>query len=164
MHVRPATGSDDRALARSRYAFRREFDDPVEHADAFVERAAAWIAVQLDSGRWHAWVLEDRRGGLAGHAFVQLVEKVPNPVPEPEVLAYLTNVYVHPEDRDRGWGTRLVEAAVRWCRSQGVDTIVTWPSTESRPLYERQGFQPPSELLELALAEHPGRSGRPAPS
>ena len=39
---------------------------------------------------------------MLGHVCVQLFEKIPNPVSEPELHAYVTNFYVIPEMRDRG--------------------------------------------------------------
>lgn len=48
-------------------------------------------------------VLEDGKG-LLGHICVQLFEKSPIPSANPEFHAYVTNFYVVPEIRGRGFG------------------------------------------------------------
>jgi len=48
---------------------------------------------------WRCCVADDGKR-LLGHVCVQLIEKIPNPVNEPELHAYLTNFYVIPEMRD----------------------------------------------------------------
>jgi hypothetical protein len=50
-------------------------------------------AFDAESNAWRCWVIEDGKQ-LLGHVCVQLFEKMPNPVDEPEAHAYLTNFYV----------------------------------------------------------------------
>ncbi len=145
--VRPAGRSDARVLATLRYAFRSEAAgtrEPVEPQEQFVERAAAWMAGRLQFGRWHAWLAWAAAGPPeipVGLVLVQLVEKVPNPVTEPEILGYVSSLYVRPPWRGRGLGGRLLETAVGFCRDHGADTVVLWPSQRSIPLYQRHGFR-----------------------
>jgi ribosomal protein S18 acetylase RimI-like enzyme len=77
---------------------------------------------------WRCWVLDDGKR-LLGHVCVQLFEKIPNPVNEPELHAYVTNFYVIPEMRDQGIGKRLLNKALSWCRARGTDAVIL--STES---------------------------------
>ena len=65
-------------------------------------------ALSAGSSAWRCWVVDDG-DQLLGHVCVQLFEKMPNPVNEPEVHAYLTNFYVVPELRSRGLGRKTVE-------------------------------------------------------
>jgi GNAT superfamily N-acetyltransferase len=60
---------------------------------------------------WHCWVIDDGKQ-LLGHVCVQLCEKMPDPVNEPEAHAYLTNFYVVPEMRGRGLGRKLLNKAL----------------------------------------------------
>ena len=57
-------------------------------------------AFGADSSAWRCWVIDDGKQ-LLGHVCVQLFEKMPNPVNEPEAHAYLTNFYVVPQMRGR---------------------------------------------------------------
>lgn len=50
-----------------------------------------------------------------------------------------------------GFGTRLLAAALDWCRKRGVGSVVLWPTERSRSLYGRHGFRETGNVLELAL-------------
>lgn len=158
--MRPAGPEDADALARLRHAFRTELDPPAESEEAFLGRCTRWMAERLaDSNRrWRCWVVEDD-DAVGGHVWLALLEKVPNPVAEPEAHAYLTNMYVRPGDRGRGWGGRLLRTAVDWCRERRIGSIVLWPTDRSRPLYERFGFRATDRVYELPL----GPAGEGAP-
>ena len=163
--VRPATGRDAPALARMRYEFRAVLGAPAEDEATFVARCEAWMAERLREGtQWRAWVAEGGAGELLGTAWVGLVEKMPNPAPEPEEHAYVTNVYVRAEARRRGVGSALLDAALGWCAARGVHAAVLWPTVKSAPLYRRHGFAAPRALLERTFAEGPDRGYPPAPA
>jgi GNAT superfamily N-acetyltransferase len=98
---------------------------------------------------------------LLGHVCVQLFEKLPNPVRnEPELHAYVTNLYVIPEIRSRGFGKRLLDKALSWCRAQGTDAIILWASPGSRSLYHRCGLVESADIFELRHAARLPRSPR----
>ena len=65
---------------------------------------------------WRCWVVDDGKQ-LLGHVCVQLFEKLPNPVNEPEPHAYVTNFYVVPEMRSQGLGKIVEQSAVMVSRS-----------------------------------------------
>jgi GNAT superfamily N-acetyltransferase len=100
------------------------------------------------SSPWRCWVIEDGKH-LLGHVCVQLFEKIPNPVNEPEVHAYITNFYVVPEMRGHGVGKKLLNEALSWCRAHGTDSVILWATPESRSLYRRCGFNEPADVLEV---------------
>lgn len=151
-HVRAATPADAEHLAVLRYRFRSEFSAPIESETEFVARATHWFADRLTDERWRGWVAVGDDGLIVGHVFVQLIEKIPNPVPEPETLAYLTNLHVIAALRNRGIGTLLLEAGIRDCEALGAATIVLWATDESVRLYHRHGFATPVTILEHPLA------------
>lgn len=149
--MRRAGPGDAGAMAVMRYDFRTELGEPVESRAEFVERATAWLARRLELGSWTGWLAlaEEQPAGLV---LVHLVEKVPNPVIEPESLGYVSSLYVRPERRDRGVGDALLRTAVGFCRDHGVDTVVLWPSPRSVPLYQRHGFRQQGDVMELHWA------------
>lgn len=106
------------------------------------------------SRAWRCWVLEDGKQ-LVGHVCVQVFEKIPNPVEaEPELHGYLTNFYVIPGMRGHGYGKDLLDKALSWCRSQGIDAVILWATPESRSVSRRCGFGEPADILEWRHSAH----------
>ncbi|MGH2609746.1 MAG: GNAT family N-acetyltransferase [Tepidiformaceae bacterium] len=155
MTVRLAGVDDATQLARMRYAFREGMNPAVESEAEFVTRCAAWMAQRLRAGgSWRCWVAAED-GELSGHLWLCLIEKIPNPAPELEQHAYITNVYVRPVARGGGTGKALMEAALAFCEVQRVDSVILWPTEQSRTLYARHGFRLPEDMMEAVL--DPGR-------
>src|SRR5690349_17203996 len=98
VRIRVATPADCQALAEMRYRFRTELESPTEPQSRFVRRCTSWMRKRFcsRSHRWRCWVVDDGKQ-LLGHVWVQLFEKIPNPVNEPELHAYVTNFYIVPE-------------------------------------------------------------------
>lgn len=151
VRLRVAVVADARQLALLRYRFRSELGAPNESEAVFVARATAWLQSRLEQSSWRGWVAVGAEDQIVGHAFVQFVEKIPNPVVEAEYIAYLTNVYVIPALRNRGLGARLMQATIEACEAMGVDTAVLWPSEQSQSLYRRFGFATPQAVLERSF-------------
>jgi GNAT superfamily N-acetyltransferase len=146
--VRRAGPEDAGELARLRWRFRTEeepeHDEPWE---SFATWAAPFFRRALSGDRWAMW-LATADGRAVGCACVQVVEVVPRPNrPEQRAWGYVTHVYVEPEHRG-GMGAALVEKAVRWAESEGLETLLVWPSGRSVSLYRRAGFAEPADLLE----------------
>ncbi len=150
LRIRVATSGDWNALAEMRYRFRTEVGSLTETKSRFVRRCTAWMkkVFSENSTGWRGWVIDDGKQ-LLGHICVQLFEKMPNPVNEPEVHAYLTNFYIVPEIRGRGLGRKLLNKALSWCRAKHVDAVILWATAESKSLYRRCGLVEPADILEL---------------
>jgi GNAT superfamily N-acetyltransferase len=152
IEVRTATITDAKALAELRWEFRSTQHPPGESHDSFVRRCAVWMRKELPSGSaWKAWVAVDTHV-VVGQVWMQVVPKIPNPSPivESEQLAYLSNLYVKATSRG-GTGTRLLEAALDWCRANRIDRVVLWPSKRSVTLYLGHGFSHGGDVMELVL-------------
>ncbi|MCA1817614.1 MAG: GNAT family N-acetyltransferase [Acidobacteria bacterium] len=153
VNVRLAVASDAHALARLRYDFRAGRGAAGEGEPEFVARCRRWMGERLREGvAWRCWVAK-RDGELVGNLWAQLVEKIPNPSVEPERHAYVTNFYVREGERGGGTGSRLLTAALDWCRASGVHAVILWPTERSRTLYLRHGFAVREDLLELIVGE-----------
>jgi GNAT superfamily N-acetyltransferase len=150
MKIRSAMPADADALAELRWEFRVARAPATEAHDGFVSRCAGWMRAELASNaKWRAWVA-DVDGAIVGQAWLQAIDKMPNPVEELERHAYVSNVFVQPAFRG-GVGSCLVEAAVAWARDNHVDRVILWPSAQSVTLYERHGFTRRGDVMELAL-------------
>jgi len=142
-HIRSASRADAGELTRLRWEFRIESGTPASRPRAaFDEEMRGFLAdVFADASPWRVWVAESDRG-LVGCVWLQLVEKVPHPNRGrwERPVAYVTNMYVAPELRDRGVGRELLDRAIAYATEREVDGIVLWPSPRSAPFYARAGF------------------------
>jgi GNAT superfamily N-acetyltransferase len=149
--IRLAGASDAAELARLRFEFRTAIKKPAEAQAAFRARCERWMKDRLERSQpWRCWVAEES-ARIVGTIWLQVFEKVPNPVAEPETYGYVTNLYVVPELRGSGAGGALLDAAIAHCADRGVDTVLLWPTPKSRSLYIRHGFVETDDILGLYL-------------
>ncbi|MFL5385670.1 MAG: GNAT family N-acetyltransferase [Longimicrobiaceae bacterium] len=146
--IRRAAAEDAAALAALRWEFRAPLGRVSEDPDAFVRRCAEWMRTRLAGEPWRAWVAE-AGGRIVGTVWLQLMEKMPNPVAEPELHGYVTNLYVRETARG-GVGSRLLAAALEECAAAGVHAAFLWPTEGSRSLYRRFGFTGEGEVMAWA--------------
>lgn len=140
IEIRLASESDAETLARLRYELRSSFHEVAENEETFLARCADWMNERLRQGSyWQCWIAE-RQSIAVGAVWAQLVEKIPNPIAEPEHYVYLTNFYVREEYRDQGLGSRLLAAVLDWARSKNAEMVILWPTERSKPFYLRHGF------------------------
>jgi GNAT superfamily N-acetyltransferase len=146
-----ATAQNIPELVRLRYAFRSVLSAPIESETEFSERCETWMTQRLGDGRWYCWIARnDER--IIGNVWIQIVEKIPAPTGEPEEHAYLTNFFMLEESRGRGVGSKLMTQALEWCASRRVHAVFLWPTTRTRPLYERHGFRSDGDAMQLLFA------------
>ena len=163
--VRSATPDDAAMLAKLRFDLRASLHELREDETAFVERCTRWMSERLSEGdRWRCWIAEREREiagsegeivgserEMVGAVWVQLIEKIPNPIAAPECYVYLTNFFVQPEHRGAGVGSQLLDAALSWSRSNNAELVLLWPTERSKTLYARHGFVPADDFMELVL-------------
>ena len=126
--IRPATVDDAAALAELRWEFRSPRPDANEPRDRFIARCTAWMRAELGGTTWRAWVAV-KNGHIIGNAWVGTISKLPNPAPEREQHAYVSNVYVTPAARG-GIGRALLDAALADAATR-ADRVILWPSSLS---------------------------------
>jgi GNAT superfamily N-acetyltransferase len=149
--VRDATEADAAVLARFRYELRAMTHEIIENEAAFIERCTSWMRAQLrGEGNWKCWIAE-LESRPVGSVWAQLIEKIPNPIAEPEHYVYLTNFYVREEHRSRGVGSLLLLAVLEWSKSNDAELVLLTPTERSRPLYLRHGFSLTEKFMTLKL-------------
>ena len=148
--IRLGAKSEALPLAKLRYALRSTTGIATEPEPEFVPRCAAWMEEHLETDAWQCWVVEVNEQLIAA-VWLQLVEKIPNPVAELEHHAYLTSFYVDEAARGRGIGTQLLRQAISWCEGRQVHAVILWPTERSRSLYERHGFAVRDDIMELMI-------------
>jgi GNAT superfamily N-acetyltransferase len=153
--IRAAEPSDAPVLARLRYEFRASHDLATEPEAEFFERCTAWMTPRLMPGSsWRCWLAEAEATVIAA-VWLQVIEKLPNPVEEAESHGYISSLYVVPARRAAGIGSRLLEKCLRECIDAEVDAVILWPTPRSRRLYERHGFSVRDDILERRLTPPP---------
>jgi GNAT superfamily N-acetyltransferase len=150
IHYRRAQPADAEALAGLRFQFRSEIGETVEDEPGFTKRCAEWMRTRLTHDHWLAWIAEGE-DQLLGQVWLQILEKIPNPVAEAEYNGYITNLFVRSDARGSGVGGALLRLALAYARNAGIDRIVLWPTERSRPLYTRLGFGEADDLMQLTL-------------
>lgn len=153
VEVRLASVSDALLLATFRWELRSSFHEVTESEASFIERCASWMRVRLRSDSpWKCWIAEWRKTPV-GNVWTQLVEKIPNPISEPEYYVYLTNFYVREQYRDKGIGSILLSTIIAWSRSNNAESIILWPTERSKPFYLRHGFSKSKELMQRQMRD-----------
>jgi ribosomal protein S18 acetylase RimI-like enzyme len=66
-------------------------------------------------------------------------------------LGYVTSVYVVPGWRNRGIGSRMLDAILARAREEDLDLLMLWPSTRAVSMYRRAGFRTSPDGLEHPL-------------
>lgn len=151
VNIRLASPDDAATLAKLRFDLRASMHEIREDEAEFLERCTRWMSERLRAdSRWRCWIAE-LAGVQAGSVWVQLIEKIPNPIAAPEHYVYLTNFYVRPEHRSKGVGSKLLAEALAWSRSRNAELVLLWPTERSKSLYERHGFLPAEDFMELVL-------------
>ena len=149
--VRPASERDALTLAQLRYEFRSLFHQVREDEAKFVERCTAWMRERLRrESLWKCWIAELQDTAVA-NVWIQLVEKIPNPIEEPEYYIYLTNFYVREQHRSQGVGTMMLSEILDWARSKNVKTVILQPTERSKAFYMRHGFTTAEDFMRLKL-------------
>ena len=151
LEIRLASVTDASTLARLRYEFRSSLHNVVENESVFLERCTAWMRERLrNESNWKCWIAE-WQGAAAGNVWAQLIEKIPNPIAEPEQFVYLTNFYVREEHRGKGVGSSLLSAVLDWSRNRNAQVVILWPTERSKSFYARHGFSFADDLMRLTI-------------
>jgi GNAT superfamily N-acetyltransferase len=144
--VRPAATGDAAALAELRFRFAEESNRRGRQSfDDFVAHFSRYVCDALASGRWQA-VVAEIEGRVVGHAYLEMIDKLPVPGRPYRRMGYITNVYVEPDLRNGGVGAQIVDEVIRLGREMKLESLVLWPTQRSIPFYRRLGFEPTNAL------------------
>lgn len=120
--------------------------------DEFDAAFADFLRESLGSGRWAVWLAE-AEGSTVGTLSVQRVAAVPTPWRTTRGWGYVTSVQVVPAWRGLGVGRRMMDAALAWASSAGLEMLHLWPSPDSVAFYRAVGFSPAASAMELWLGD-----------
>jgi GNAT superfamily N-acetyltransferase len=158
LRIRRAVPQDAAELARLRWEHCMELwerppaAEPMNR-DVFRSEFERFLGRTDGDDRWVGWVAEDdaHRGRLVGTLTLCRVTMLPTPWQAMRAWGYVTSIQVDPDRRGRGLGRALMDEAVAWARSHGLEQLLLWAAGESPAFYEAVGFRRPPIVMELPL-------------
>jgi GNAT superfamily N-acetyltransferase len=108
----------------------------------FERRIAAWLAVEGDRRTIWLATLGDSAVGMAS---VFEYRRMPRPGQPDSRWAYVSNMFVREEVRNRGIGSTLLTAIIAAADGRCYARLVLSPSARSLPFYRRAGFTVPDD-------------------
>lgn len=146
--IRSATEADIGELGRLRWQLYTEREAHEEPFGEYAMRFTAFARDALGRDDWRAWCAE-ADGRLVAAMWLHSVPRVPAPGhSQPRPIGYLTNMYVEPEHRSHGLGSRMVQELITHCEANGFELVLTFPADEADGFYRRNGFtRPPDPVV-----------------
>ncbi len=145
--IRLGTAADAELIAAQR---RQMFADAgLAEVEAMAEMTAnftAWVRPRLEDGSYLAWLAEADGEVVAG-AGMWVMEFPPHWMDSQPARAYLLNFYTAPTHRGQGLAPQLLELCVAEARRRGIRVVTLHASKFGRPIYERYGFGPTTEMM-----------------
>ncbi|HKV89711.1 MAG TPA: GNAT family N-acetyltransferase [Thermoplasmata archaeon] len=147
VRLRRATVADIDLLVAHRLAMFREMGGRTprtirRHGAPYL----AWLAPRLVRAEVVAWVAEDSRCEPLGSGAVWFQPTHPGPGSVALRTPYVLSMYTAPPGRRQGVATSIVRRATSLSRRLGYRRVVLHATPAGRPVYERLGFRPTSEM------------------
>lgn len=165
--LRPAEITDIPLLVELRLAQMQSMQrHDRESLDRLATATETYLRLHLPDGSFRAWVTElDGKIVTSGGLVIRQAPPTYSNLSGRE--GYLMALYTRPEFRRRGLATALMQTVLDHLRAEGITRATLRASPEGRPLYERLGFEPTTEMklrlsTEQSLRDEKNRSaGQP---
>lgn len=138
MIYREAVDKDINDLSKMRWEFQTESidDEIIWTKDKFIDSCKDFYTNTINSSDWVFWVAENENM-IISHVSIHIINNIPCPSRLVNKWGYLTNSYTKKEYRNRGVGTQLIKHAIKYAKSNNLETLIVWPSDKSFQFYER---------------------------
>jgi GNAT superfamily N-acetyltransferase len=152
--IRLATIDDVDVIAWHRVRMFQDMGEVPSHLfEAFRARSRERLRDVIARREYIGWLtsLRDAPDKVIAGVGVHLRRVLPHPMENAAGFAdgrhgIIVNVFTEPEWRRKGLAATLLKRIIDWAREQQLDELILHSSTEGRPLYERLGFIPTSEM------------------
>lgn len=155
--LRRATPEDAALIAQHRHRMFAENRFTSESRLNAMDRAfEPWVREHLAAGTYIGLFLCDDAdpAQVLAAAGIYLMPFPPHWSHDEPMRAYLLNFYTAPEARGRGYAKQLVQASIEEAKARGAAVVTLHASPYGRPIYEKFGFEPTTEMM-LRLSETP---------
>ena len=145
--LRRATEADAALITAHRHSmFTDNQFTTEEQLDIMDANFLPWVRERLATGAYVGLLMEE--GGIAlASAGIHFNDFPPHFLHPEQGRGYLLNFYTAPEARGRGLAKQLLAACVAECRDRGNAVVVLHASRFGRPIYEKFGFKPTTEMM-----------------
>ncbi len=145
--VRRASVDDARTIAKHRRSMFRDMGYKDEAAlDSMAAKFLPWLEAKMASGEYMAWLAVTADASVVAGAGLWLMDWPSHMAGSSSRRGNILNVFTEPEFRRRGLARCLMEAALEWCRANGIDLVILHASNNGRQLYESMGFHTSNEM------------------
>ena len=156
-YIRLVTRDDLEIVSQHRARMFRDMGElPAELFDSFRAQSKETLDRMFERNQYIGWLaaLTDQPDKIVAGAGVQLREVPPHPQPDANGKinivsgrqATIQNVYTEPQWRRHGVAMLLMKEIISWSQKTGIDSLVLHASDEGRPLYQKLGFIPTTEM------------------
>ncbi|MDA1358884.1 GNAT family N-acetyltransferase [Glycomyces luteolus] len=149
VEIRIARADEFTAVAGLRWQWEVEVGEtPTMPRETFEKGFAEWARRHIDS---HRCIVVSRNGTVVGMAWLAVIERVPTPDSMARATGDLQSVYLVPEARNGGLGSRLIAASLDEARTLGLPNVTVQSTTRAVPVYSRNGFAASPKVLQADL-------------
>jgi GNAT superfamily N-acetyltransferase len=151
--IRPLTPLDLELVVRHREEMFREMGRPEADLTTMTAAFRPWLAPRLRDETYFGWAIERDGIPVAGLGMF-ILDWPPHPAhPDDCRRAYVLNVFVEREHRGKGLATELMKVAQDEVRRRGIAFTTLHASQQGRPVYEKLGWEPTTEMS-LTMLKH----------
>ncbi|GAB3650227.1 GNAT family N-acetyltransferase [Glycomyces tarimensis] len=145
VEIRRVHADELESVAGLRWRWESErLSGPAVERDEFVVRFVAWARRNEATHRCFVAVGDET---VIGMAWLAVTARVPTPLSLDRLAGDLQSMYVVPEERGNGLGSRLIEAVLGQAREAGLVRVTVHSSDRAIPVYARHGFESAPSLM-----------------
>ncbi len=145
--IRPATLDDAEIIVAHRRALYAEMghEDPRE-LDEMCTAFRLWLRRTMEAREYFGWLAMNQGGAVVSGVGLWLMDWPPHIIGPRVRRARILNVYTEPHSRRMGLASGLLQAALDWCRANGIRAVTLNSTDAGYSLYRSLGFQPRNEM------------------
>ena len=152
MKIREATRDDSKWILRHRIEMFRDMGELKDSLDATTKLTEEYL--ETDWTKDYLYFLVEDNDRVVGGCGISLF-RIPPQLSQPTgVYAYLSNMFIEPEFRRKGFGKKLVEHVIKHCQKARIGLLLLHASDMGLSLYRDLGFLRSPKLLHMRTEDY----------
>lgn len=146
--TRRAAIDDSELITRHRKAMFADMRSAAETVlDEMGRNFEPWLRRMISADKYAGWITCDGERAVAS-AGLLILDWAPHFLdPQSDHRAYILNIFVEPEYRNRGIAKALTLDCMAEAKRRGIGVIALHASSKGQPVYEKLGFKTSNEML-----------------